>query len=57
MEIESKSGPASAFCEALLARGVLCREAEGQIIRLVPPLTIDEDDWDYALSVIAEVLG
>jgi len=57
VEIESKSGPASAFCEALLARGVLCREAEGQIIRLVPPLTIDEDDWDYALSVIAEVLG
>ena len=57
VEIEPESGPARTFCEALLERGVLCRDAQSQVIRLVPPLTIDEDDWDYALSVIAEVLG
>jgi ornithine--oxo-acid transaminase len=57
VEIDPESGPARTFCEALLERGVLCRDAQSQVIRLVLPLTIDEDDWDYALSVIAEVLG
>ena len=39
-----------------MARGMLCKETHEQVIRLAPPLNIEEDDLDYAIGLLAEVL-
>jgi ornithine--oxo-acid transaminase len=57
IEIKSESGPARIFCEALMAAGVLCKETHTQVIRLAPPLNIDQDDLDWGLARLAEVLA
>ena len=57
IEIKKESGPARPFCEALMKRGLLCKETHAQVIRLAPPLNIDEDDLDWAVDQIIEVLG
>lgn len=56
IEIRKESGPARPFCEALMKRGVLCKETHAQVIRLAPPLNIDEDDLQWAIEQIVEVL-
>jgi ornithine--oxo-acid transaminase len=43
--------------EALLARGVLCKDTHGATVRIAPPLTIDVADLDWGLDVLAEVLA
>jgi ornithine--oxo-acid transaminase len=57
IEIKPESGPARVFCEALMAAGVLCKETHTQVIRLAPPLNIDQDDLDWGLARLAEVLA
>jgi len=57
IEIKESSGPARPFCEALMARGMLCKETHHQVIRLAPPLTIAKDDLDWAVEQLAEVLA
>jgi ornithine--oxo-acid transaminase len=57
VEIAAKSGPARVFCEALAEKGILCKETHEQVIRLAPPLTIEEDDLEWALEIIGEVLA
>jgi ornithine--oxo-acid transaminase len=42
--------------EALMARGVLCKEAQGTTLRLAPPLVITEQDLDTGLDAITDVL-
>jgi ornithine--oxo-acid transaminase len=42
-------------CERLAARGVLAKDTHGTTIRLAPPLTITEEDLDWALDRLAEV--
>ncbi|MGF9715040.1 ornithine--oxo-acid transaminase [Paenibacillus naphthalenovorans] len=49
--------PASAYCEQLKNKGLLCKETRDNVIRLAPPLTIAKSDLDWAYSRIAEVLG
>lgn len=56
IEIRGASGPARPFCEALMARGMLCKETHQQVIRLAPPLVIDEKDIDWAVEQLALVL-
>jgi ornithine--oxo-acid transaminase len=51
------SEPARPYCEALKARGVLCKETHGTVIRLAPPLVIGEKDLAWAVARIGEVLG
>lgn len=50
------SGGARRFCEALMARGVLCKETHEHVIRLAPPLTISQQDLDWALDQLVAVL-
>ncbi len=57
IEIKGDSGPARPFCEALMEKGVLCKETHAQVIRLAPPLNIDEDDLNWAFEHFAEVLA
>jgi len=56
VEIRESSGPARAFCEKLMGRGLLCKETHEQVIRLAPPLNIEEEDLDYGVGLLAEVL-
>ncbi len=57
IEIKQSSGPARPYCEALMERGMLCKETHHQVIRLAPPLTIEEADLDWAVEQLAAVLA
>jgi ornithine--oxo-acid transaminase len=48
--------PARALCEALKDRGLLCKETHETVIRLAPPLIIEEADLTWALDQIESVL-
>ncbi len=50
-------GPARGVCEALMARGVLCKETHDNVVRLAPPLVVAKDDLAWALEQIDAVLG
>ena len=43
-------------CEHLARRGVLAKDTHGTTIRLAPPLTITEEDLDWALDRVEEML-
>lgn len=44
------------FCEALMARGLLCKETHERVIRLAPPLTIEQSQLEWACEQIEAVL-
>lgn len=48
--------PARPYCEQLKERGLLCKETHENVIRFAPPLVISEEDLDFALKQIKEVL-
>ncbi len=48
--------PARPFCEALRDRGVLCKETHENVIRIAPPLVIEEKDLAWGLDQIEAVL-
>jgi ornithine--oxo-acid transaminase len=43
--------------EALMAKGVLCKETQDTTLRIAPPLTITRDELDTGIDAIAEVLA
>jgi ornithine--oxo-acid transaminase len=49
--------PARRFCEALQARGILCKETHKTVIRFAPPLVIEKEQIDWALGHIEAVLS
>jgi len=49
--------PARPFCEALQDRGILCKETHENVIRFAPPLVITQEQIDWAVGHIEEVLG
>ncbi|MBM4184628.1 MAG: ornithine--oxo-acid transaminase [Gemmatimonadetes bacterium] len=55
--IKESSGVARPFCEALEHNGVLAKETHHQVIRFAPPLTITEEELEFALERATEVLG
>lgn len=57
VELHEESGPARPYCEALMERGVLCKDTHGQVIRFAPPLVIDRETIDFALEQVAGVLA
>jgi ornithine--oxo-acid transaminase len=57
VELHPEAGGARRFCEALMARGLLCKETHQHVIRLAPPLVITKDEVDWALEHIEAVLG
>jgi ornithine--oxo-acid transaminase len=56
VEIKEASGTARPFCEKLMERGMLCKETHHQVIRFAPPLTITEEELDWALGHVEAVL-
>ena len=57
VELKPESGPARAYCEKLMERGMLCKETHQSVIRFAPPLVIERQDVDWALGRIGEVIG
>ncbi len=56
VELHPEAGGARRFCEALMVRGLLCKETHEHVIRFAPPLVIEKDDIDWALEHIEAVL-
>jgi len=56
VELHKDAGGARRFCEALMGRGLLCKETHENVIRFAPPLIIGKDDIDWALERVASVL-
>ena len=45
------------YCEKLMEKGLLCKETHESVIRFAPPLIITEEEIDWALERIYDVLG
>src|SRR5690606_22871217 len=57
LDVESSLGlTGRQTCELLADAGVLAKDTHGRTIRLAPPLIIDEDDLDLAMTRLHEVL-
>ncbi len=56
VELVPEAGGARRFCQALLERGLLCKETHENVIRFAPPLTIAWKDVEWALERIEAVL-
>jgi len=56
VELHPEAGGARRFCEALMKRGLLCKETHQHVIRFAPPLIIQKEEIDWAFERIAAVL-
>ncbi len=54
--LKSSTGGARPYCEALMKKGLLCKETHDYVIRFAPPLTITKEEIDWALDRIVPVL-
>ncbi|HEY2051956.1 MAG TPA: ornithine--oxo-acid transaminase [Caulobacteraceae bacterium] len=50
VELDPEAGGARRYCEALQARGVLCKETHDHTIRIAPPLVITDSEVDWAVE-------
>jgi ornithine--oxo-acid transaminase len=57
VELHPDAGGARRFCEALMGKGLLCKETHQHVIRIAPPLVIQKADIDWAMERIAPVLA
>ena len=57
VELHPEAGGARAYCKAMQARGVLCKETHDHTIRIAPPLVITADQVDWALEQFGAVLA
>ncbi|TCP30641.1 ornithine--oxo-acid transaminase [Scopulibacillus darangshiensis] len=49
--------PARPYCERLKQEGLLCKETHENVIRFAPPLVIEKEDLDWALTKIYDVFS
>lgn len=56
LELRPEAGGARRFCEALMTKGLLCKETHENVIRFAPPLIVTQADLDWALERIEPVL-
>jgi ornithine--oxo-acid transaminase len=57
VELKPEAGGARRFCEALQEKGILAKETHDHVIRFAPPLVIEKETIDWALTSIREVLN
>lgn len=50
VELHPQAGGARPYCDALRARGVLCKDTHDHTIRVSPPLVITDDEVDWAIE-------
>lgn len=56
LELHPEAQGARRFCEALMKKGLLCKETHANVIRFAPPLIITKKELDSAIEKISEVL-
>lgn len=56
MVLHPAAGGARRFCEALMDKGLLCKETHESVIRFAPPLAISKEDVDFAVDRVREVM-
>ena len=54
--LKPEAGGARRFCEALMDKGLLCKETHYNVIRLAPPLIVTREEIDWAVERLAAVL-
>jgi ornithine--oxo-acid transaminase len=57
VQVKESSGRARPYCEALMERGILCKETHEQVVRIAPPLVITKSEIDWAIPRLVEVLA
>lgn len=57
VELKPEAGNARRFSEALMGKGLLCKETHDHILRFAPPLVITNEQVDWATKIIEEVLS
>jgi ornithine--oxo-acid transaminase len=57
VELHPEAGGARQYCEALMARGLLCKETHQHVIRIAPPLVIKKEEVDWAMEQFEAVLS
>ncbi len=55
LELKPEAGGARRFCEALMKKGLLCKETHVNTIRFAPPLVITREELEWALERIEAV--
>lgn len=55
IELTESAGGARQYTEALKDKGILAKETHVHTIRLAPPLVVEKDELDWALSVMKDV--
>ena len=56
IELHESAGGARRYCERLAELGLLCKETHDHVIRFAPPLVIGQEELDWALDRMEEVL-
>jgi ornithine--oxo-acid transaminase len=56
LELKPEAGGARRYCELLKETGILCKDTHNDIIRISPPLVIQQDEIDWALERFEKVL-
>jgi ornithine--oxo-acid transaminase len=51
------TGPARPYCELMKGLGLLCKETHETTIRFAPPLVITQEELDWAIDRIKEVMS
>ena len=57
VEIDPALCSARQICEMLMDRGLLSKETHETVVRLAPPLIVSQEEIDWAVTQIREVLG
>ena len=56
VELHPDAGGARPICERLREQGLLCKETHDHIIRIAPPLMIDDDEADWIADQFATAI-
>lgn len=55
IELYKEAGGARKVCEALMKKGILCKETHENVVRFAPPLIIEKKEIEWALERIEDV--
>jgi ornithine--oxo-acid transaminase len=56
IELLPEAGGAKGYCKKLKQHGILCKESHDHVIRIAPPLVIEQQDLDWAFERFERVL-
>jgi len=57
IELTAEAGPAKPYCKQLMADGILCKDTVASVMRIAPPLVIEESALYDAMEKVARVLA